>query len=163
MAIRDLTEGTPRAASSSVSPDGSVSAPRRSLPVEVTRLLDTILPGFRFPELMARISWPSVEVIESDDAIRLKAEIPGVSQDEITITLEDDVLSLRGEKKSDDEEADRRNSELYYGRFDRRFNLPPGLDAAKASANLTNGVLTITLPRVYNSNPARKIPVSTGP
>jgi HSP20 family protein len=94
---------------------------------------------------------PSVEVTDSPDAMVLTAELPGMSDDDITLRLENNVLTIAGEKKSEREvrEEDERYllSERFYGAFQRAFTLPSSVDADQIKAAFDHGVLTVTLPK----------------
>ncbi len=92
---------------------------------------------------------PAAEVAESDGEVTVKMEVPGVEKDQIQLTVSDDVLTVRGETRKESEEK-RKNyyrEEIRYGAFQRTVPLPVEVDGAKASAELKNGVLKITLPK----------------
>jgi HSP20 family protein len=116
---------------------------------EVNRLFDDMLDRFEtVPSLMGRMpSWPSVEVTASDTDVRVAAELPGLEEKDVDVFVDDDVLTIRGEKKAETEDKERRFSERYYGRFERVIPLPFEVEDDKASASFANGVLTITLPK----------------
>ncbi len=136
--------------------------PLLSLHREVNRLFDDVFRGFGSPAFggFERGSWPQVELGETDTHIRVAAELPGLDEKDVNISLEDGVLTLRGEKRSQVDDKDRGYSERSYGRFERRIGLPKGIDRDKASATFKNGVLTVTLPKaeVANEN-VRRIPI----
>lgn len=107
---------------------------------------------------------PSVDVTEDDKAFRIAAEMPGMDEDDIEVTLSDGVLRLKGEKKEEKEERDENYylSERRYGSFERSFRLPDSIDQDRIEANLKNGVLTITLPKTAEARmAARKIEVKS--
>ena len=140
------------------------SHPLLSLHREVNRLFDDVLRGFGAPAFAGfdrAVGWPHVELGETDKELRITAELPGLDEKDVEITLEDGVLTLRGEKRSEVEDQDRGYSERSYGRFERRIALPEGVDRDQANATFRNGVLTVTLPRteVANEN-VRRIPVN---
>src|SRR3546814_16601970 len=87
------------------------------------------------------------ELGETDTEIRVTAELPGLDEKDVDITVEDGVLTLRGEKRAQVADQERGYSERSYGRFERRIGLPQGLDRDKAAATFKTGVLTVTLPR----------------
>jgi len=95
-------------------------------------------------------SWkPAVDILERDGNLILCAEVPGVSEKEIDLKLEGNVLTIKGEKKQTPQ-SDGYNVyqlESFYGQFSRSFTLPETVDAGNISANYRNGVLTITLPQ----------------
>ncbi len=108
-------------------------------------------------DLMRRGAWvPPVDIYDSGNhQLVITAELPDMSKDEIEITVENNSLTLRGEKKMDasikDEQCHR--IERVYGAFSRSFSLPPTVDTSKVSADYKNGVLTITLPLREEAKP----------
>lgn len=92
---------------------------------------------------------PTTDVTESDEAIEVAIELPGLSEKEVEVSLTEDVLTIRGEKKHESE--DKRKgvyiSERSWGSFYRMVPLPPGVDTDKARADFKRGVLTVTLPK----------------
>jgi HSP20 family protein len=94
---------------------------------------------------------PKIDVAESKDAIDVTAELPGVDEKDVDITLADDVLTIRGEKKSEREEQDKDKNwhvvERSYGSFSRSIPLPFEPDASKVEAKFDKGVLRIRLPK----------------
>lgn len=98
---------------------------------------------------------PAIDVSESDDHYAVTVEVPGANRDDITVEVENDVLSIRGEKKSEREEKkeQRRWSERTYGSFVRSFRLPPNADGERISASFDNGVLTLEIPKKEGSKP----------
>ncbi len=108
---------------------------------------------------------PSVDVSEADGSYEIRAELPGVDSKDIELTLKDNVLSLKAEKKSErDEQAkDYHLSERRYGMFQRAFQLPDNADADAISTTFSQGVLTITLPKTEKVSPStRRIEVKAG-
>jgi len=96
-----------------------------------------------------------------DREIRITAEVPGMSDKDIELLVDDGVLTLRGEKKSETEDKDRGYSERFYGRFERRIALPSGVDQKAAKADFKEGLLTITLPRTEEAERSRRIPINS--
>jgi HSP20 family protein len=92
---------------------------------------------------------PALNVAETGHVFTLTAELPGVAKEDVTITIEDGVLTLAGEKKREEEQKDRswHRVERAYGAFERTLTLPKGVDGDKAEAAFKDGVLTITLPK----------------
>ena len=113
-----------------------------SLHREIDSLFDGLF-GNRAVEAVADWS-PHVETYVKDDALRVRVDLPGVDPKAVDISVEDDVLTLRGERKSEHDEASYR--EVSYGRFERRIRVPDGTDPEKIVAKYTNGVLEITVP-----------------
>ncbi|WP_426289723.1 Hsp20/alpha crystallin family protein (plasmid) [Ensifer adhaerens] len=122
-----------------------------SLHRNVNRLFDEVLRGFDSPSSLEGVSfngaWPHVEIEENDSEVRVTAEVPGIDPDAVEVLLEDDVLTLRGENKRETEDKDRRFSERYYGRFERRLSLGREVDEDNVAATFKNGLLTVTLPK----------------
>jgi len=106
------------------------------------------------------VSWPNVEVSDSDREVRVTAEVPGLSDKDVELLVEDGVLTIRGEKKSEAEDKDRGYSERYYGRFERRIALPSEVDEDGAKAEFRDGVLTVTLPKSPDAERGRRIPIN---
>jgi HSP20 family protein len=130
--------------------------PFMALHREVNRLFDDVFRDFdqfgmgRFPSLASSRSnwrWPNVEVSETDKEIRVTAELPGLEEKDFEVTLDDDVLTLRGEKRSESEDKGRQCSERFYGQFERRIPLGTEVEEDKVEARFKNGVLTITMPK----------------
>jgi len=95
-------------------------------------------------------SWvPSVDVSETEDKIVVKAEIPGMDSKDIDISLSGDILTIKGEKKSEREEKEENYHlvERSYGTFARSLRLPVGVEADKIEASYKQGVLTVTCPK----------------
>ena len=105
---------------------------------------------FRDEPLMARGSWvPAVDIYETDTHdLVIKAELPDMTREDIEVTVENNTLALRGERKfpADVKEDQFRRVERNYGLFNRSFTLPTTVDASKVSAEYKNGVLTVRLP-----------------
>jgi len=104
---------------------------------------------------------PPVDAIEERDTIRLVAELPGVKPEDVKISLENNVLTLRGEKKKEEERQDDKayRFERTYGMFERSFTLPVTVDANKIVAKFESGLLTVLLPKVEAAKP-RQITVT---
>lgn len=139
--------------------------PFMALQREVNRLFDDVFSGFegfgtaRFPSLASsRMSrgWPSVEVAETHGEIRLTAELPGLEEKDVEVLLDDGVLTLRGEKRSETEDKERHFSERYYGQFERRIALGTEVEEDKVEARFKNGVLTIILPKTERAQSKAK-------
>ena len=94
---------------------------------------------------------PAVEVSEANGDVTVKMEVPGFEKDKIHVSVTDDVLTVRGETRKEEKEEDKKRNyyrqEIHYGAFQRALPLPVEVDAAKAKAELKNGVLTLTLPK----------------
>ncbi len=107
-------------------------------------------------------SFPAVDVQETEDEIRLLAELPGLTAKDVKVTVENGILSITGEKNRTHEEGDENSTfhlvERKYGRFARSFSLPKTADAEKVRASFDNGVLTIALAKVAAAKP-KQIPI----
>ena len=122
--------------------------------MEIDRL-NRMFSGF-YNESFARGWAPPVDIYESDDhALVLKAELPDVKREDISITVENNVLTLRAERRLDNTIARDRFQRLerQYGAFNRSFTLPTTVDAAAINASYKDGVLTIRLPQREDAKP----------
>jgi HSP20 family protein len=92
---------------------------------------------------------PAVDLTETDTAFIVKAEMPGISKDQVTISVREDSITIKGEQKKETEKKEERYHlrETYQGYFERALALPGVIDAGKASAKMEDGVLTVTLPK----------------
>ena len=102
-----------------------------------------------FPNPFTDFGYPAVDVSETDGVATVKAELPGLDPKDVTITIENDALVLRGEKKFEGEEKkdDYHRIERSYGAFTRVIPLPGTVKEAEVKARFEKGVLTVTLPR----------------
>lgn len=99
---------------------------------------------------LAPSNWtPSVDVAETDTAYRIHASLPDVRKEDIHVSFEDGVLSIRGERKTRKEEKNERwhRTEIASGSFFRSFTMPADADAEKLAATYDNGVLDVTIPK----------------
>lgn len=125
----------------------------------------SLLDEFQVTPTMDR-EWfsPQVDVEENDDAYLLSVDLPGVKKDDVRVDLADDVLTISGERKREEEQKDRDGVHRYermYGKFQRRFTLPSTIDVDKVEANMEDGVLRIALPKSESAKP-RAIQVQSG-
>ena len=136
----------------------SVSTPVFGLRREIDRLFeDTFGRGDGLS------AWsPAVEVRETDNELRFDAELPGMKPEDVEITAENGVLTIRGEKQSEMKEGDDKTRyhvvERTYGSFSRSFQLPKGLDESKIEADYEDGILMIRIPKTALPQP-RKISI----
>jgi HSP20 family protein len=127
--------------------------PFLSLHRQVNRLFDDVFRGFG--SSLSSVNggsafsggWPSVEISDGEKEIKVTAEVPGLEDKDIEVLLNDGVLTLKGEKRSETEDKDKQFSERYYGLFERRIPVGYEVKEDKVDAHFKNGVLTVTLPK----------------
>lgn len=125
----------------------------RSFRTEMDRLFDRFTDGwFGMPSLRRMLDvvpTPAIDMTEDADGYKLTAELPGMAENDIEVALTDGILTLKGEKKQEQEKKDKNYylSERSYGAFQRSFTLPDGVDRDKVSAEFSKGVLTVTMPK----------------
>ncbi|MGH7464962.1 MAG: Hsp20/alpha crystallin family protein, partial [Longimicrobiales bacterium] len=128
---------------------------------EMDRLAGSIWPELESGSIMAM----PAEVVETDDEIRFEVEMPGFRNEDLDITLENNVLTIAGEKKMEREEerkeSDYRLFERRYGRYQRSFTVPPTVRGDDCEAEYQDGVLTVRLPKTEEAKP-RRIQVHAG-
>jgi HSP20 family protein len=121
---------------------------------------------FEIPRLLREASGfrPSMDVVKTDGHMVVTAELPGISSDDVEVSLDGDILTIKGEKHEEKEvsEDDRYVHERSYGSFQRRITVPDGISAAAIEASFDNGVLTVEV-ALPEEKPAesKRIPVST--
>lgn len=129
---------------------------RRDHPLShLQREIDRMFEEFMSPGRLAAVGdggmvmVPRVDVAETDDSIEIMAELPGVDQEDLDVSVEGDVLTIKGEKRSEAKEKkkDYHLVECSYGSFRRAVHLPGGVDPKKVSATFDKGVLKVTLPK----------------
>lgn len=110
----------------------------------LTRTSDTLMPRF--------------EVSETDTAVEVAAELPGMDEKDVRVTLDNGLLTIEGEKKAEREDKKRGVffSERSYGRFQRSVALPAGVDESKVKATFKKGVLQVTIPKTAAAREARR-------
>jgi len=106
---------------------------------------------------------PPVDVYEDEHSVTLKIEVPGIDEKDIDVRIENNVLTVHGERKFEKEEKEEnfRRVERQYGSFTRTFTLPTTVDAEKVSANYDKGILKIALPKKAEAKP-KQIKVNVG-
>ena len=124
---------------------------------EMDRLFNGgLAPLRRGEEAMTLSEWaPCVDITEDDKEFVVKAELPEVKKEDVKVKVEDDVLTIRGERKAEKEEKGKKyhRIERSYGSFERSFTLPETADASKVSSEFKDGVLTVHLPKNPNAKP----------
>jgi HSP20 family protein len=129
---------------------GGNAHPLSALHEEMNRLFEDFWRDFdTMPNLASgrALGWPSIDVSESDKEIKIVAEVPGVEEKDLEVVLDNGMLCIRGEKKGETQDQNRRLSERYYGRFERRIPLDAEVQEDKVTASFKQGVLTIALPK----------------
>ena len=119
-----------------------------------------LAPGFeRSLDALTGGTWmPQVEVVERDNQLIVRADLPGMTKDDISVDVEGNSLVIRGERKTERQENEEGyyRSERSYGSFYRQIPLPSGVNAEEASAEFRNGVLEITMPAPKKTEEARR-------
>lgn len=141
------------------------ASPLFGLHREMNRLFDDAFRSFSLAPFGREISgfgWPSVEVAENDKTVTVTIELAGIDQKDVELRVEDNTLTIRGEKRSETEDKERRYSERYYGSFERRLPLPAEIDEDRAEASFKSDVLTVTLPKTAEARDSvKRIPIRT--
>ncbi len=124
---------------------------------EMNRLFDASLSrSVKKGQALSEAVWsPAVDIYDNKDNLIIKADLPGLTQKDINVSVEDDVLSIKGEKKKEQEvkEDNFYRIERVYGSFERSFTLPSNVDAANIKATYKDGVLQLTLPKREETKP----------
>jgi HSP20 family protein len=131
-------------------------APSKTRPRDVFDLMDSFWRGYEgFP--LSQMSFPSLDVSETEKEVIVKAEMPGMDSKDIDLYVEGDNLIVRGEKKQENEDKDENyhRVERSYGAFHRSIPLPSKCDQSKVKAKYKNGVLTVKLPKSEDAVPKR--------
>ena len=123
---------------------------------EIDRLFNEFAQGAGANGALAKLI-PNIDIAETDKAIEVSAEMPGLERKDIDISIEDDTLTIRGEKKIEEDQKDKnvQHSERRYGVFMRVLQLPAGADPSKVEATMSNGVLKITIPKPAKPEPKK--------
>ena len=107
-------------------------------------------------EVLAAGDWaPRVDIAETDTEFTIKAEIPEVKKEDVKVTVDSGVLTIRGERKQEKEEKDKKfhRVERYYGSFTRSFSLPDNVDESKIEASFKDGMLNLQIPKTEAAKP----------
>ncbi len=134
----------------------------KSLQDEMNRLFMSSVPRGFGEEDLATGGWsPRVDIFESESELVLEAELPGMQRDDFEVSIENNVITLRGERKFEkkDESDNYHRVERAYGSFTRSFSLPRSVSAEGTTADFKNGVLRVTLPKKEEAK-ARKIEIA---
>src|SRR6516165_827712 len=147
--------------------------PFEALHREIDRLFDDFGGGFwrspfrrsvfdLEPFWRRELSWktaPAMDIAETEKAYEISAELPGMSESDVEVVASNGGLTIKGEKK-EEKEKDYYLSERRYGSFERRMQIPEGVDADKIEASFKNGVLTVTLPKTAQAQKPEKKKIS---
>ena len=123
---------------------------------EMDRFFDNTMVGPHWvPFIFNGHSNPAVDVYDTEKELVVKAEMPGIEAEGLSIEINDEVLTIKGETKTEEEvkREDYYRQERRYGALTRNLPLPTGLEISKAEAGLENGVLTVTIPKSPTSKP----------
>jgi len=157
-----------------IMPSATMPAPFESLRQEIERVFDDFgWGGYPFrrslfaaePLFRRESSWatmPAVDVVESERAYEITAELPGMDEKKIEVKVANGQLTIKGEKQEEKEEKkkDYYMQERHYGSFERSFEVPESVDVDKIEASFKKGVLTVTLPKKAEAQkPAKKVDV----
>jgi HSP20 family protein len=151
----------------------SLWQPFETLREEMDRVFDEFTRGFgRFPlsrrtveiepllryETSFGVSAPVVDVVEKEKEYQISAELPGLDEKDVEVSIADDLLTIKGEKTEEKEEKAKNYyvSERRYGTFQRSFQIPSGVDADKIGASFQKGVLMVTLPKTQEAQTKEK-------
>jgi len=133
---------------------------------EMNRLFDDFNRGFSLEPFESKFAGfsPRVDVSETDKEIKITAELPGMDDKDIDISLNKDTLTIKGEKREEKEDKgkDYYRAERSYGSFSRTIPLPAEIDTDKVKAEFKKGVLTVTMPKTAEAiKETKKIPIKT--
>ena len=143
--------------------------PFLSLHREMNRLFDDVLRGSLGPSQneplgQSGMLTPHIDVSETENEVRICAELPGVRDEDIDVSLDDDILTIRGEKKFErkDDKENFHFMERSYGSFQRSLRLPYSVNPDEVKAHVENGVLTVTVPKTQQQARSRRIQIQRG-
>jgi HSP20 family protein len=127
-----------------------------SLQGDMNRLFDRFFEG-RPPTGASRRWIPAMDLVETDDHLVLRGDLPGMTEDDVDIEIKDGMLTVSGERKADHEEKGEgyHRVERAFGSFSRSLSLPQGIDAEKVEAKFDNGVLEVRIPKPAEAKPTR--------
>lgn len=107
-------------------------------------------------DLFSRNDWaPAVDIKETPEAFLVEAELPGMAKEDVKVTVHDGVLTIQGERKSEEESNDKKlhRIERFYGSFTRRFTLPDNVDENSVTAGFKDGLLTLKIQKAEPKEP----------
>lgn len=136
-----------------------------NLQEEMNKLIESVFTDFNVPEKnienMKQIWRPSVEISESGNKYKVKAQLPGLDKNDINIELGEDYLTIKGRKeyKKETEKENLYKSEFSYGEFLRTISFPTKIDVEKSEANYKHGVLTVNVEKVLSKESTKQIEI----
>ena len=140
--------------------------PLMSLQREMNRMFDNFLRGWdAWPSASNELELsfnPGVDVVETEHEFRVKADLPGMDEKDVHVSLAQNTLTIKGEKKEETEDKGKNyhQVERHWGAFYRSISLASGIDATKADASFKKGVLTVTLPKTAEAKKeSNEIPI----
>ena len=127
-----------------------------SLQGDMNRLFDRFFEG-RAPNGISRRWIPAMDLVETDDHLVLRGDLPGMTEDDVDIEIKDNVLTVSGERKTESEDKGEgyHRVERSFGSFSRSLTLPAGIDPEKVEAGFENGVLEVRIPKPAEAKPTR--------
>ena len=151
-------------------PERTQRTPSRSLfHSEIDRLFDDFMGDFgswrmRLPRPFDTEQMPSIDVSETDKEIEVKADLPGMDEKDVEVSLANGILTIKGERKAEKEDKDEKKNfhrvERSYGLYRRSIALPSEIDEDKVKASFAKGVLTVTMPKTAKAKAkVRKIDI----
>jgi HSP20 family protein len=128
-----------------------------SLQGDMNRLFDRFFEGRAADGSTGRRWIPAMDLVETEDHLILRGDLPGMTEDDIDIEIKDNVLTVSGERKAEHEDKGEgyHRVERAFGRFSRSLTLPPGIDPGKVEAGFEHGVLEVQLPKPAEAKPTR--------
>ncbi len=122
--------------------------PKMYRPTTFSSLLDTFFDD-TFQGGLQMDFTPSVDIAETKDVFEIQVQIPGVKKDDLNIAIENDLITISGERKYENEKNDKNfhSRETFYGKFSRSFHLPDAVNVDKINAKQEDGILIVTLPK----------------
>lgn len=146
----------------SSTPFAEAGNPFQTLHQQINRLFDDVFAGTDLlpvgrPSLQQ--GWPRAEVADTEREIKITAELPGLDEKDVQVTLCDGILTIKGEKKAEEEKPD--YSERWYGQFQRSMTIGPDVDPEQVCASFKNGILTVVAPKKPSAErQERSIPIN---
>ena|ERR671910_2829945 len=130
---------------------------------DMNRLFDRFFDGRPANGDRGRRWIPAMDLVETDENLVVRADLPGLSEDDVEIEIKDNVLTVSGERKAEHEEKGEgfHRVERSFGRFARSLSLPRGVDADKVQAGFSDGVLQVRVPKPEETKPTR-VQIGTG-